>query len=143
MTAGFSKMKYLDLIVSGFAFPNRLHPLPISDDMLTSEPKSREFLRNDPLRTVGVSTRFLLNVSRLRGWVHTRAPELKLPLLTLLAERDQVVDNGGIQSWLGRTRAEPNLVRVYPEARHCLLMEPCKEQVLEDIETFVSQVEAS
>jgi alpha-beta hydrolase superfamily lysophospholipase len=63
------------------------------------------------------------------------------PLLTLLAEKDQIIDNGRVKAWLQRIPAQPSQLIEYPGMKHSILMEPCRGQALDDIRKFLGRVE--
>jgi alpha-beta hydrolase superfamily lysophospholipase len=57
---------------------------------------------------------------------------MRLPVLTLLAGRDRIIDNRRTRDFVGRF-AGPKEVVEYPEAHHTLEFEPDPENHLRDL----------
>jgi alpha-beta hydrolase superfamily lysophospholipase len=103
-----------------FARPRVLYELPFTVEQLSDREELRAQLWNDPLRTRRVTSRFLLEVFRLQRFVRTRLPQLRAPLLALLAGRDALVDNAAVLAMLRRVQRAPVQATVFAQAHHVL-----------------------
>jgi alpha-beta hydrolase superfamily lysophospholipase len=121
--------------------PKRLHPLPIRLDMFTDVPEAAAYIEGDAFRTREVSARFFFCLRDMRTWVCNNPEKMTTPLLTLLAEKDEIIDNQGVRHWQERVTGCPALLKEYAGVKHSILMEPCRDEVLEDIKAFLGQVE--
>jgi len=101
--------------------PTRTFPIPIArDNLFTRDPLALEYIRMDRLRLRRVTAR-LLWATRVMDWANLRGiDELSLPVLTLLAHDDEIVDVPGVAGLLRRARAPRLRIEVLPEARHSL-----------------------
>lgn len=100
--------------------PAALVELPFAVDTLTDHPAWRRALHADPLRTRQVTARFLFETVRMQRFVRTRMNRVRLPLLVLLAEKDQLVDNAVALAALRRARSARVRIEVFAGAAHIL-----------------------
>jgi len=138
---GFPPQKVLVMLVASALKPHKLYPIPIKLDMFTAQPEALEFIRDDPLHMKNASARFFWSLLCMRKWVTGHQEKMKTPLLTLMAEYDEIVDNQGIREWFEKVSVTPSEIIEYPGVKHSILFEPCRNRVLEDIESFVRRVE--
>jgi alpha-beta hydrolase superfamily lysophospholipase len=110
----------LRVLQSSLMRPMRLFELPFSVEALTDHPDWRTALLLDPLRTRQVTARFLIETFRMQGFVRARMQRLHLPLLVLLAERDQLVDNAVALAALRRCRSARVRIEMFEQASHIL-----------------------
>jgi len=95
-------------------------PLPLED--FTRGPALDGFLRPDPLRLTDTSARFVRIQNHIGRWSAVRLAKLRLPLLTILAEQDDISDNGKIKSLFERSSASPKTLIEVP-GRHGVLFD--------------------
>lgn len=85
----------LRIAMSLLAAPRRLFDIPLSDvELFTDNPQMRQYLRDDPLRLLRATARFLY-ASRCLDRQMARLPRgaLKMPVALLLARTDRIIDN--------------------------------------------------
>lgn len=100
--------------------PTRQYDLPFGVEQLTDREDWRAVLDRDPDRNRRVSARFLVEMVRMQGSVKRRMGELTAPLLVLLAERDQLVDNDAVVAVIAAVRRTRARVERYQGAAHVL-----------------------
>lgn len=127
-------------VVHNLISPQTLHALPIQADMFTDEPEIRDFIESDPHRTRHVSARFFFCLRATQLWVGRNPKRMTTPMLTLLAEHDRIINNSGVTRWMGSIPAIPSRVKEYKGVKHSLLFEPCRLDVLAEIEAFLEEV---
>lgn len=133
-------LQVLQASFDNMARPERKYPLGIPIEMFSDSEEVRSFIETDELRTRQVSVRFFFSISRVRWWVVRNAPLMRTPLLVLLGEKDAMIDNDRIRRWTEKAPGRPLEVREYPGVKHSILLEPCREQAVSDIQAFVDQV---
>jgi alpha-beta hydrolase superfamily lysophospholipase len=119
--------------------PQRLFELPFSVETLTDHPRWREALIADPLRTRQVTARFLAETFRMQQFVRSRIEAVQVPLLVLLAERDQLVDNDIALAVLRRARSHRVRIEIFREASHILPASVPSAEMLGRFSTWLRQ----
>jgi alpha-beta hydrolase superfamily lysophospholipase len=137
-----SKLKVLEMLFASALKPRKLYPVPIRIEMFTGQEEALAFIRDDRLRLTHASARFFWSLLCMRRWVTAHPDKMTKPLLTLLAEKDEVIDNRGVREWLKRIPSTLSKTVEYPGAMHSILFEPCRDRVLKDIEEFMGRVES-
>lgn len=122
LAAGFPVplRKRLRLLRSFLLKPRQLFDLPFAVDTLTDHPRWRQALAADPLRTQQVTARFLVETFRMQKFVRARMPDVRVPLLALLAAKDQLVDNQVAIAALRRAGSHRVRIEVFEGAAHIL-----------------------
>ena len=115
----------IDLLFGG----KRRFPVPLRDEMFTSEPRWLEFLANDPLRTTAVTSRFLWATRTLDRRITRDIAGLRVPVLLLLADADRIVDNEAVLRLLSRLPAGLLRVGHHVDAMHSIQLERIDDTV--------------
>jgi alpha-beta hydrolase superfamily lysophospholipase len=114
--------------------PQRPFPVPLNEpELFTSTPRWLEFLHDDPLALRRATARFFLESVRLDWYLRFAVPHLTLPVLTLLAEKDRIIDNARTRTFLARFAGRDKDIIEYPGAHHTLEFEPDPEPFIRDI----------
>jgi alpha-beta hydrolase superfamily lysophospholipase len=138
----FPKLKVLEMLFASALKPRKLYPIPIRVEMFTGQEEALAFIRDDRLRLTHASARFFWSLLCMRRWVTTHPDKMTKPLLTLLAEKDEIIDNRGVREWLERIPPTLSKTVEYAGVKHSILFEPCRDRVLKDIEEFMGRVES-
>lgn len=77
----------------------RTFAIPLTPEMFTDNSAYLEYVRHDPLRLTTATASFFVETLRLRREAFKSGFALKLPLLLLQAEQDQIVDVEGVCAW--------------------------------------------
>jgi acylglycerol lipase len=113
-----------------FEIVKRHIPIPLDDPALfTQVPQWQQFIREDPLTLQTVTSSLLNAGTDLDAIVQQRLPQLPLPVLLMLAEADQIIDNAATQRLFSCLPASRLQSVVWPNARHTLEFEPGREQI--------------
>jgi len=123
------------------AFPRTTLDVPIALDQFTDDAAWQASIRDDPLRTRSVTARFLIETLLLQRHVRRGGAALRLPILTLLAERDAIIDNDLVVAALTRSGSRAVRVEVFEGATHVLPATiPRTELVMRIVRWFSGEV---
>lgn len=131
------------LLKLGLAAGKGLHrvPVPLSDPALfTGESDWQEFIRNDRYALHHVSLDFLQASLDLEERIRQEVSQIKMPLLVLLAGRDEIVDTERTLQLLPQWGVRPESAIVYEHARHTLEFEPNREEIFDDLIRWLNQL---
>lgn len=103
--------------------PRSLHPIPITDEMFTSDPDHLAYIAADPLRLRKVTARFYLETVRLDRFLRRKAYQWSAPTQVLLAEHDAIVDNRLVRRMFEALKVEPKKITIYEGCNHSLQFE--------------------
>lgn len=134
---GFPLFRRLRILTEALVRPRAIHRVPIRDETLTRSPLWLRKVREDPLRTTRVTARFFLEILRMRRHLDRNAGRIRVPVLTILAERDEVVDNEAMIRWHGRLGSGDVTIDVVPDCLHCIQFETSGAEVADRIAGWV------
>jgi lysophospholipase len=102
------------------------------------DPKVIEQLENDPLYYKG-KIRARTGAIMLEGMEEAsrRMAELRLPLLVLHGEKDEIVELDCSRAVIERASSNDKTLKLYPEAMHHLVLEPEGEEILRLIAAWI------
>jgi alpha-beta hydrolase superfamily lysophospholipase len=84
---------------------------PIAEEMFTSGPDLKGFIANDPHRLALFTPRFYGIMTRLAATAHLKLGRLDLPILLVLARRDEATDNRATERAFARLAAGRTTVK--------------------------------
>jgi alpha-beta hydrolase superfamily lysophospholipase len=115
--------------------------IPLDDPALfTDDSKWQQFIRDDPLALRRVSLSFL-NATLQLTKAAERYPDLNPPPTFLaLAGRDEIVDLPRTRKWAARLPTETTRIVEYPDARHTLEFDACREQFVADLIDWIESL---
>lgn len=120
--------------------PRRLFPIPLSDpELFTANPKWQSFLLRDPDALHQATSRFLVESVRLDGYLKVVPSSVTVPVLLLLAEQDQIIDNTATRQFVERFASADKTVIEYPQAHHTLEFEPDPSRFLDDLISWLNR----
>ena len=116
-------------------------PIPLDDPALfTDDPQRQQFIRDDPLALRRVSLSFLNATLKLTKAAE-QYPDLNPPPTFLaLAGRDEIVDLPRTREWAARLPTETTRIVEYPDARHTLEFDACREQFVADLIDWIESL---
>lgn len=107
------------------ARPSKLFPIPLNDPKLfTASPEWQRFIAEDELGLREATARMLFGSFALDIYLRRARKRIRLPVLLLLAEHDQIVDNAATRAFVERFPARDKQIIEYPGAHHTLEFEP-------------------
>ena len=125
----------------GLGLGRQTVPIPLDDPALfTDDPKWQQFIRDDPLALRRVSLSFL-NATLQLTKAAVRYPALNPPpTFVALAGRDEIVDLPRTRQWVAWLPAETTRIIEYPDARHTLEFDACREQFVADLIDWIESL---
>ncbi|HUQ68919.1 MAG TPA: alpha/beta fold hydrolase [Planctomycetaceae bacterium] len=123
-------------------------PIPLNEpELFTDSAKWRDFIHRDELALQRVSVDFLRSNLRLTKLIEDRAAAIDVPVLMMLAGRDDVIDNARSRAWFERLTTSRKKLVEYPAARHTLEFEEEPDRFIDELiawlNTAVSDPDAS
>lgn len=125
----------LDVFLSSFLNPAKKIPTPLSDNMFTSNKRYTDFIKNDMLKVRELTARFYRELVMMDLFLAHRIFSLDMPILSILAGDDDIVDNERLKAWHDRLKARDKTLKVFEGCRHFL---PFQENV-DDVVDFVTR----
>jgi alpha-beta hydrolase superfamily lysophospholipase len=108
--------------------------VPLDDPALfTDDPDERNYIEGDQFGVRRVRARFLFESRRLERLAKRSFRALNVPVLLMLAGRDEIVDNAGVKKLFEKCPSADRVLKVYPEARHTLEFDSCREEYFNDL----------
>jgi alpha-beta hydrolase superfamily lysophospholipase len=131
----------MTILGSRLVNPGKLFDIPLSDPALfTANPIKQQFIREDKVGLRQATARFLLESARLDGFLRWFAPQaVTMPVLMLLAEHDQIIDNAATRRYLERCPTREKQIIEYPGTHHTLEFEAAPEQFLQDLQRWLTE----
>ena len=115
--------------------------VPLDDARLfTGRDDFVRFIERDPLALDAVTLRFTAASLELDRRADRAIERLGVPVLTLLAGRDEIVDNPATRRLLGRCGSADVTVRTIPAARHTLEFEPDREAIFTGVVDWLDRL---
>jgi len=113
--------------------------IPLDDPALfTSDPVRQQFLREDPL-SIRVATTGFLNADRHLGELAQSAgPDIRCPVLLMLAGRDRIIDNPAMKRFFATIASPSKTLIEFPGAEHTLEFEPCFDEFQKELVTWLT-----
>lgn len=104
--------------------PTRQFAVPLNDPRLfTASPKWQRYLAEEPLGLRTATARLLFSSLGLDIYLRRARKRVTLPVLLLLAEHDEIVDNAKVRAYVERLPAKDKTIVEYRGARHTLEFE--------------------
>jgi acylglycerol lipase len=103
--------------------PTALHPIPIKDEMFTTDARRLRYIAADPLRLRKVTARFYLHNFLLDRFLKSKRRQWSAPTQILLAEHDAIIDNRRTSEMFESLEMENKRIHTYAGCRHSLQFE--------------------
>jgi alpha-beta hydrolase superfamily lysophospholipase len=115
--------------------------VPLNDPALfTGQPQWQEFIRHDTLALRDVTSGFLLAHQDLSLWSLEAAPNIRCPMLLMLAGQDKIVDNEATKRWQRNVASRDVTLHEYADAQHTLEFEPRPEVFVADLLAWLEKL---
>jgi alpha-beta hydrolase superfamily lysophospholipase len=125
---------YLNVFFSLRGHPKRPFPIPLSaPEMFTETQRWREFLANDPLTLRFGTARLAYENGIMDGYLRLLTPEIRVPVLLLLAEHDRIIYNRITRRFVERIAQGERTIIEYPKAHHTLEFEAEPDHFINDM----------
>jgi len=108
--------------------------IPLSDPALfTDDPDEQNYIEEEAFGLRSATARFLFESRRLEHYAQTAFLRIRIPLLLLLAGRDQIVDNASVKMLFSSCKNGGKVMKIYDGARHTLEFDACKREYFDDL----------
>jgi alpha-beta hydrolase superfamily lysophospholipase len=105
--------------------PTRFFPVPLNEpELFTASAEWQKYIDEDRHAVRDATARFLFNSFGLDIYLRRAARRVGVPVLTLLAGQDRIIDNAATRAFVASFPSRDNRVIDYPEAHHTLEFEP-------------------
>lgn len=125
--------KVMARVMPGLAIPSGLDP-----NLVSRDPEAVRAYIDDPLIPTFARARWYVCFTEAQAEMERRAPEIRLPTLMLQAGADGVVDPVASERVAGRLGSDDVTFKLLPGLFHELFHEPEKEEVLDEIVSWIS-----
>lgn len=113
---------------------DREYPLPLEDPALfTDDPDEQNYIEEDAFGMRRASARFLYESRRLERLALACFRVISMPMLLLLAGRDEIVDNEALKALFSECVSGDKVMKVYQRARHTLEFDACRGEYFDDL----------
>jgi alpha-beta hydrolase superfamily lysophospholipase len=130
----------LAILWSRLVNPRRPFPVPLNEpELFTATPHRQEFLRTDPLALRQATARFFVESVRLDWYLRFAAKHVTMPVLTLLAEKDRIIDNSRTRAFVERFPSRDKQIIEYAGAHHTLEFEPNPDLFIADVTAWLDR----
>ncbi|MEO1083787.1 MAG: lysophospholipase, partial [Acidobacteriota bacterium] len=119
--------------------PRFLIDADLDAELISRRPQVVEAYRADPLIGSKVSARWFTAYESARVDAMTRAPELRVPTLLLLAGADRLVDPTAAERWADATPGGSVLIHTWDDCYHELLNEEEGAEVIGEVEAWLDE----
>jgi acylglycerol lipase len=126
------------VLVACLVAPTARVVIPLTPELYTTNSRYVDLIRADRLRLLEATTRFFWETARLDRRRRDASAGLRLPLLVLQGEDDQMMDVPGTRRWFSRLDIEDKTYRSYPGPGHTLDFEPDRTRYLADMLAWLS-----
>ncbi|MCS6851335.1 MAG: lysophospholipase [Gemmataceae bacterium] len=133
-------LKRLVILFCCKAFPGAMFQIPLSDpDLFTASPHWQKFIAEDPCMLRRATARMAYENGRLDGYLRLWPPQITIPVLLMLAEKDRIIDNAATRHYVEQIALGPRDIIVYPGAHHTLEFEPDPEVFIRDLTAWLER----
>ena len=123
--------------------PDKFFPIPLNDPKLfTASLDWQRFVEQDELGLRQATARMLFNSFALDIYMRRAWKLLTLPVLLLLAEHDDIIDNAGVRAYVEKLPAKDKRIILYPGAHHTLEFEAKGHPLVDDMRTWLDEQRA-
>lgn len=134
--------RQLRLLLRSYLRPTHLYDLPFTMKQLTHLPVWQEKYEKDPLRSRQMTSRFLVETFKMQRFVRAGMARLRSPILSLLAEKDELIDNRGVIAALSRAQSTNVRIEIFRNATHNLFLSLPRLALLERIGSWLCRKHA-
>ena len=130
----------LRVLVASLLRPTKFFPIPLNEPKLfTASPQWQHFIATNRHDLHEATARFLLNSVAFDVYLKRAVKCVTGPSLTLLAGRDQIIDNALTRRFVASFPSRDNRVIDYPDAEHTLELEGNSHPFVDDVVRWVER----
>lgn len=130
----------LKMVWAKLVAPGRLFPVPLQDaGLFTATLPWQQYIREDPLSLRRATARFFAASVFLDRALRSAPPQVRVPVLLLLAGKDRVIDNHRTRRYVEQFATADKEIMEYPEAAHTLEFETDPNPFVEDVRGWLDR----
>jgi alpha-beta hydrolase superfamily lysophospholipase len=119
----------------------RLAPIPLDDPQLfTAQLEWQQFIRDDELSLHKATVGFFSAGLALDAELPSTVPNVRCPVLLMLAGRDRIIDNAATKTFFERFGSTDRRLLVYDDAAHTLEFEPDRDRIFDDLIAWMNEI---
>ncbi len=130
----------LRILVASLLRPTKFFPIPLNEpNLFTASPQWQQFIASNRHDLPEATARFLFNSAAFDLYLKRAVKCVTGPTLTLLAGRDQIIDNALTRQFVASFPSRDNRVIEYPDAEHTLEFEGDSHPFIADVVKWVER----
>ena len=129
----------LDIFFSSIFHPRKRMPTYMHDEMFTKNKKYLDYIKTDKLRLKYVTARFYKEIKSMEMSWSKKFIKQDIPILTLVAGNDQVVNNNQVAKWFHKLKSRDKTIETFSGCDHFLPFEDKAFEIGENIYRWIEQ----
>jgi len=128
-----------DVFLSSFLNPKKKIHTPLRDEMFTKNKERLAFVKDDPLCLHELTARFYREWTLMNLALSRKIFRIDMPVLTVLAEDDAIVDNKAMSRWHGRLVSRDKTLKLFSGCCHFLPFEDNLDEIVNFIADWIKK----
>lgn len=128
-----------DVFLSSFINPKKKIRTPLREEMFTKNEKYLRFVKNDHLNLHELTARFYREWTLMDLALSKKIFHIKLPILTILAEDDAIVNNNAMLKWHNRLASGDKMLKLFHGCCHFLPFEDNLDEIVDFIAGWIGK----
>ena len=120
-------------------YPKTRFRIPIKDRMFTSNARYLDFIKNDQMRLKTLTCRFFNEILKMEEGFSNTNHRIHLPIVVLLAEHDEIVDNRRAKEWFRKLESNDKAIKVFDDFCHVMPFEDKCEPLVRFITDWIRE----
>lgn len=132
-------MSKLDVLVGSFLYPKKKIKTPLREDMFTKNERYIEFIKNDTMSLRHLTTRFYREFALMNIMLSRRIFGINIPVVTLLAEDDVIVDNDAMVKWHEKLKSKDKTLKLFKGCCHFLPFQENVDEIIDFVSDWINK----
>jgi len=124
-------------------YPKTHFKIPIRDHMFTQNKEYLDFIKRDTMRLRTLTLRFFNEILKMEREFSSIRHHITMPVIVLLAGRDEIVDNDRVKKWLGGLESADKTIKVFDDFYHVMPFEENIDFLIDFITDWIRTRELS
>lgn len=133
----------LDVIFNSFFNPKKKISTPLREEMFTKNERYIDFIKKDTLSLHHLTARFYRELVWMDLVLSKRIFKLDIPMLTILAGDDPIVNNDAMRRWHQRLKSHDKMLKVFDGCCHFLPFQENIDEIVDFITEWINGREGS
>ncbi len=132
-------LKKIEVLLGSFLSPKRRMGIPLRDDMFTTNARYIDYMKADPLKLHYLTARFYKELTLMDLYLGKKINKTNLPMLTVLAGDDKIVDNDAVAAWHNRLAVRDKTIKVFEGTCHFLPFQENLDEIVGYIADWIRE----